>query len=187
MNISISGRRIEVTDAIRDHVNTGLERISHHFDRVIDVEVILGVEKRRHIAEINLHANGLRINAKEASADMYASIDSALNKIDRQVNKHKQRIQRHQPRTLRETREYTHHVIEFEPFGHEGASEDRPSERRVVQREKLPLSALTVEEAALQLELLEDSFLVFSNVDTQQVNVVYSRDDGTYGLIEPQF
>ncbi len=188
MNVSISGRHVEVTDAIRDHVKSGLYKIKQRFDRVIDVKVVLSVEKRRHLAEINLHPHGLQINATDESDDMYVSIDSALQKIDRQVTKHKERIQRHQPRTQREAREVEHQVIEIAGSENGGASGgDATDTHEVIHREKVPLKALSVEEAAFQLDLQEDSFLMFSNVETQQVNVVYSRDDGTYGLIEPQF
>lgn len=186
MNITVSGRHMEMTDAIRDHVHSSLDKVRHHFDKVIDVDVILSVEKRRQLAEINLHANGLRINAKESSDDLYNSIDAAIGKLDRQVIKYKDRIQRHQPRSARETREYEHHIIEIAPF-EESAPEQNDATHRVIQREKLPLKSMSINEAAFQLELLEDTFLVFSNAETQQVNVVYSRNDGTYGLIEPQF
>lgn len=187
MNVTVSGRHMEVTEAIRNHVESGLERVRRHFDRVIDVDVILSVEKKKHrqMAEINLRANGLRVNAKESSGDLYASIDSAINKIERQVTKHRDRIHRHQPRTSREEREYHHHVLEIPAPGVETNTE--PLKHRVIHREKLPLQAMTVDEAVFQLELLEDSFLVFTNADTHQVNVVYKRDDGTHGLIEPQF
>lgn len=104
MKISITGRHFDVTDAIKDYTESGLEKVRAHFDKVIDAEVILSVEKHRHIAEINLHVNGHRANAKESSDDMYVSIDSALSKIDRQVEKYKDRIQRHQPRRAREAR-----------------------------------------------------------------------------------
>ncbi|MDK1022283.1 MAG: ribosome-associated translation inhibitor RaiA [Candidatus Hydrogenedentes bacterium] len=188
MNVSISGRHVEVTDAMREHVESGLLKIKQHFDRVIDVKVVLSVEKRRHLAEINLHAHGLQINAKEESDDMYASIDSALQKIERQVTKHKERIQRHQPRAQRETLEAEHEAVKIAD-GEDGEASggDGTDTRQVLHREKVLLKALSVEEAAFQLDLLEDSFLMFSNAETQQVNVVYSRDDGTYGLIEPQF
>lgn len=179
---------MEITDGIRDHVDSGLEKIKQHFDRVIDVNVVLTVEKRRHLAEINLHANGLQINAKESSEDMYQSIDSALQKIDRQVTKHKGRIQRHQPRSAREAQEVEHQIIEVESNDAEASSDvEISSTYKVIQRSKVPLKSLSVQEATFQLELLDDAFLVFSNADTQQVNVVYWRRDGTYGLIEPQF
>ena len=104
MNITVSGRHMEMTDAIRDHVHSCLDKVKQHFDKVIDVDVVLSIEKRRQLAEINLHANGLRINAKESSDDLYTSIDAAIGKVDRQVTKHKDRIRRHQPRTARELR-----------------------------------------------------------------------------------
>jgi putative sigma-54 modulation protein len=184
MNLTITGRHVEITDAIRGHVLGGLERVRRHFDKVIDANVVLSVEKHRHrqIAEINLHANGLRIHAKESTPDLYSSIDAALNKIERQVTRHKDRISRHQPRTARETREFQHHVIEFGPVvAHEAAT------HKITHREKLPLQTMTVEEAAFQLGLVEDDFIMFANADTQLVNVVYERGDGTYGVIEPQF
>ncbi len=180
---------MEITEAIRNHVESGLQRVRRHFDRVIDVDVVLGVETKRHrqTAEVNLRANGLRVNATESSDDLYASIDSAISKIERQVAKHRDRIHRHQPRTNRETREFQHNVLEIAPPSSADSGTAVTAAHRVVHREKLALETMSIEEAAFQLELLEDAFLVFSNAETQQVNVVYSRDDGTYGLIEPQF
>lgn len=186
MNLTISGRHLEITDAIRSHVTTGLDRVKRHFDKVIDANVVLAIEKHRHrqIAEINLHANGLRINAKESSPDLYSSIDSALSKIERQVTRHKERIKRHQPRTAREAREFRHNVIEFGPVSEEPHA---TAPHQVVHHEKIHLQTMTIEEAAFQLGLVEDDFIMFSNADTHQVNVVYERGDGTYGVIEPQF
>jgi len=182
MNLDISGRHMEITDAIRRHVEHGLQKVKRHFDKVIDARVVLSIEKHRHrqAAEINLHANGLRIHAKESSPDLYQSIDAAVNKIERQVTKHKDRIKRHQPRTARETREFHHHVVQI------GSTNDHEPARPeiVVHREKLNLQTMTVEEAAFQLGLVEDEFILFSNADTHEVNVVYERGDGTYGVIE---
>ena len=104
MNVNITARHMEMTDGIRDHIEEGLEKLRERFDKVIDVDVILSVEKYGQIVEINLRANGVKINAKEASDDLYASFDAALGKVDRQVNKHKDKVNRHQPRTAREAR-----------------------------------------------------------------------------------
>jgi putative sigma-54 modulation protein len=182
MNLTISGRHLEITDAIRNHVTTGLDRVKRHFDKVIDANVVLAIEKHRHrqIAEINLHANGLRINAKESSSDLYSSIDSALSKIERQVTRHKERIKRHQPRTNRETREFHHNVIEFGL-----AEEHHPAPHQIIYKEKVPLQTMTIEEAAFQLGLVEDDFIMFANADTHEINVVYDRGNGTFGVIEP--
>jgi len=185
MNVSISGRHMDVTDAIRGHVENGLDKLHGHFDKVIDVDVVLSVEKHRRIAEFNVHANGLRINAKEASEDLYAAIDAALAKAEKQVRKYKGRIMRHQPRSAREARSYSHHVIEWEePPGDDGQEEFVTTPHRIITRESVPLKPMNVEEALLQLKLQDDDWLAFTNADTDELNVIYAHKDGTYGLIE---
>src|SRR5690606_11030282 len=110
MKVSISGRHMEVTDGIRSHVEDALARLTSHFDRAIDADVVLGVEKHRHIAEVTLHANGMRVHGKESSLDMYASVDAVVHKIERQCLKYKGRINRHQPRAA-EARMFAHAII----------------------------------------------------------------------------
>ena len=188
MNLTITGRHMDLTEALKAYVENGLRKLRTHFDKMIDVDIVLSVEKHRQECEINLHANGVRIHAKESTADMYASVDACLGKLDRQIRKFRDRINRHQPRTARETRNYHIGVIELlepEPRG-DGAVQVLAPAHRVVRREKLEMKPMNVEEATMQLDLLDDQFLVFANADTQQVNVIYSRGDGTYGLIEPQ-
>ncbi len=189
MNVTITGRHMEITDALKAYTDNALRKLKGHFDKVIDADVVLSVEKHRHIAEINLHANGIRIHGKESSPDMYASVDAVLEKLEKQVRKFKDRINRHQPRTAKETRDYHHGVIELVAGEVAEAPEEEPSTsgHRIVRREKLTMKPMNVEEAAMQLELVDDRFIVFVNADTQQVNVIYARDDGTYGLIEPKF
>jgi putative sigma-54 modulation protein len=176
---------MEMTDALKSYIEGGLGKLRHHFDRVIDANVVLSVEKHRHIAEINLHANGIRIHGRESSSDMYASVDAVLGKLDKQIRRYKDRINRHQPRTAKEARNYEHQIIEVATEA--DRTQETVSQHRVVEREKVPLKFMGVDEAAMQLELIDDTFLVFSNAETQQVNVIYAREDGTYGLIEPQF
>jgi len=188
MKVTITGRHMEMTDALKSYVENGLGKLRNHFDRVIEANVVLSVEKHRHIADINLHANGIRIHSTESSSDMYASVDAVLAKLDKQIRRYKTRINRHQPRTPKESLAYQHEIIEMvEPEPPEEG--EAPGERthHVVLHEKLPMKPMSVEEAVMQLDLLDESFLVFSNATTQQVNVIYARDDGTYGLIEPQF
>ena len=92
MNVTISGRPLDVTDALKRHVQSGLGKGRAHVDRVSDLHVGLSVEKNRHQAELNLHADGRRLNAKDSADDMDASGDGALHKLIRQVSKHKERI-----------------------------------------------------------------------------------------------
>ncbi len=188
MNITITGRHMEMTEALKAYIETGLQKIRSHFDKVIDVDVVLDVEKHRHIAEVNLHANGVRIHSREASQDMYASVDSVMAKLEKQIKKYKGRINKHQPRTARETLSYGHAIIGYQPGnGDSDAKESDEKPHHVITREKVPMKPMTVEEATMQLDLVDDPFLVFSNAETSQVNVLYARDDNTYGLIEPAF
>lgn len=186
MNVSISGRHMEVTEALKSYVENALGKVTAHFDKVIDADVVLSLEKHRQIAEINLHANGVRIHGREASPDMYASVDAVIEKVERQVRKFKDRINRHQPRSAKELRVYHHAMFAPVPTtnGHEEAQAVAHHE---VHREKLPMKPLTVDEAVMHLQLVDDPFLVFVNAETSQVNVLYEARDGHYGLIEPQF
>ncbi len=186
MNVVFTGRHMDLTDALKSYIEAGLQKLKIHFDKVTTADVILAVEKHRHIAEINVHVNSMRIHSKESSSDMYASVDAVLAKLDKQVRKYKDRINHHQPRTTKEGMDYHHQIIESLPESEEPHLPET-LRHRVVMREKLVMKPMNVDEAVLQLELVDDSFLVFSNAETQQVNVLYAYEDGTYGLIEPQF
>jgi putative sigma-54 modulation protein len=95
MNLSISGHHLDVTPALRDYVTQKLDRITRHFDRVIDIKVLLSVDKLVQKAEINIHLRGKEIHAQAADADLYAAIDILADKLDRQVMKYKEKMNDH--------------------------------------------------------------------------------------------
>lgn len=95
MNLNLTGHHVEITPALRDYVTSKLDRITRHFDNIIDVNVILSVEKLRQKAEANVHVRGKDIFVEADGADMYASIDSLVDKLDRQILKHKERNTEH--------------------------------------------------------------------------------------------
>jgi putative sigma-54 modulation protein len=95
MNLSISGHHLEVTPALRDYVTSKLERIRRHFDQVIDVNVLLSVDKLRQKAEVTLHVPGKDLFAEASDEDLYAAIDALIDKLDRQVLKYKDRRNAH--------------------------------------------------------------------------------------------
>lgn len=182
MRVSIAGRHLEMTDAMKSHVEGQLEKVRHHFDKVIDVDVVLSVEKHRHTAEVTVHANGVHIHGKETSTDMYVSIDTVVDKIDRQILKFKGRSQRYQPRDAR-VAVVAEEALE-QPIEERAVDASQPGRRNIVA-EPLTAKPMSVEEAAMQLELKNDTFLVFRNADTQDINVVYTKHDGTIGHILP--
>ena len=95
MNLNLSGNHLDVTPALRDYVVAKLDRITRHFDHVIDVNVVLSVDKLRHKVEVNLHTRGKDIHVEAIEADMYAAIDALIDKLDRQVVKHKEKLTGH--------------------------------------------------------------------------------------------
>ena len=95
MNIQITGHHVEITSAIRDYVNGKLERITRHFDHVIDINVILSVDKLQQKVEATIHVRGKDIFAECSSEDLYAAIDQLMDKLDRQVVRHKDKVQNH--------------------------------------------------------------------------------------------
>ena len=103
MNLNLTGNHLPITPAIRDYVVAKLERVTRHFDHVIDVNVVLAVEKLRHKVEVNLHARGKDIHVEAVEADMYAAIDALADKLDRQVLKHKEKraANRHEHATIK--------------------------------------------------------------------------------------
>jgi putative sigma-54 modulation protein len=108
MNLTISGHHLEVTPSLREYVLTKLDRVTRHFDQVVDVNVLLSVEKqkekeRRQKAEVTLHAKGKDIFVETAHEDLYAAIDTLMDKLDRQVVRHKSKVQDHHHESVKRT------------------------------------------------------------------------------------
>ncbi|WP_018130331.1 ribosome hibernation-promoting factor, HPF/YfiA family [Effusibacillus pohliae] len=188
MKIQLRGQHLDITDALRDYVEKKIGRLEKYFDTppVQPVQVTLSVENDSHIVEVTMPFNGILIRAEERSPDMYASIDLVVEKLERQIRKHKTKLNRRFReqgiRTLfRENGAATALAMEDT----EEAAE--APDGRIVKVKKFAFKPMTAEEAVLQMDLLGHDFFVFSNAETEEVNVVYRRHDGNYGLIEPEF
>ena len=182
MEITIKGKNIEVTKALRDYAEKKVSKIQRFFEGdMIDAQVTMGIEKGLHIVEVTMQINGLLLRGEEKTGDMYASVDGAVDKIERQIRKYKTRINRR-------LRQIGTHLVEaaFTPDGPEVA-EEAEDEARIVRTKRFAIKPMSVQEAVMQMELLGHDFYVFSNAETEEVNVVYRRKDGNYGLIEPEF
>lgn len=175
MRITVSGKNIDVTDALRNMAESKMDKIDKFFKDEVDAQVTLSVEKNRQIVEITIpFKNGVILRAEESTNDMYTSIDSAIDKLHKQLEKQKTRIER---------RYHGHETIRFENIADIG--EEEKGEHRIVRTKRFPVKPMDPEEAVLQMELLGHSFFVFANAESDEVNVVYKRKDGNYGLIEP--
>ncbi len=173
MKLSVRGKNIEVTEALREHAQKRVGKINKYFDFGTEAQVSLGVVRGLHTVEVTVMVNGMILRAEEATNDMYASIDMVVDKLERQIAKYKTRINRKARQTggIRAAAELPKVEEEGEP--------------QVVRTKRFPVKPMPVEEAILQMDLLGHDFFVFANADTDEVNVVYRRKDGNYGLIEP--
>ncbi|MBB6216446.1 putative sigma-54 modulation protein [Anaerosolibacter carboniphilus] len=176
MRVRVSGRNLAVTDALKDTITSKLEKFGKYFKEDTEAQATLSVEKNRQIIEITIPINGSILRAEESTEDMYASVDKALDKLNRQIGKYKTKL---------EKRYQGHDTIRFEYIPDVEPGEK--SESKIVRTKRFSIKPMDPEEAVLQMELLGHNFFVFTNGDTEEVNVVYKRKDGDYGLIEPTF
>lgn len=176
MKVIVSGRNMDITDALRDTVQSKLGKLDKFFHKELEAQATLSVQKNRHIIEVTIPINGSILRAEESTEDMYSSIDKAVDKLTRQLRKQKNRL---------EHRIKRYETIRFENIP--AYEEDNMQESKIVKTKRFAMKPMNAEEAILQMELLGHNFYVFADAETDDVNVVYKRKDGNYGLIEPQF
>ncbi|WP_339179810.1 ribosome-associated translation inhibitor RaiA [Paenibacillus sp. FSL R5-0701] len=189
MNLSIRGQQIEVTDALKDYVDKKLSRLEKYFDAPLnsDGAVTLSTTRGLHTVEVTIPLKGIVLRAEDESDDMYASIDSVVDKLERQIRKHKTKINR----KFRQEGSLKTLFVE-DPTGTVATAEldtDTDTDTddddfEVVRTKRFMLKPMDVEEAILQMNMVGHNFFVFSNIDSEEVSVVYKRNDGKYGLIE---
>jgi putative sigma-54 modulation protein len=176
MNIMIRGKNIEVTDALRDYVEKRVGKLTKYFDNIQEAQVTLLVERDNHVVEVTIPVNGLFLRGEEASPDMYVSVDLVVEKLEKQIEKYKTRLSKR-------LRNMAVKDLISSPIEEEGG-EEMP---KVMKVKRFAVKPMPVEEAIMQMNLVGHSFFVFANAETEEVNVVYRRRDGNYGLIEPEF
>jgi putative sigma-54 modulation protein len=179
MQISVTFRNTESKDILREYVQEKLSKLKKYVDSPLEASVVLAVEKHRHIAEVILIANRITINAQEETEDMFAAIDRVTDKLERQVLKYKEKIKRHKVNASNPELSWRMDVYAANSF-------EEGREPKVVKSKKLLAKSMSVEEAAMQMDLLNNEFLVFTNVSSQNLNIIYRLKDGNYGLIEPK-
>jgi len=181
MEVTVVGRNIVITDALRAYAEKKVDKLQKYFEReIVDAQVTMSVERGIHTADVTIQVDGLLLRGEERTGDMYASIDSAVDKIERQIRKYKTRINR-------KLRQDGNKLVESAVNRQASVDVSEPSELKVVRVKRFAMKPMSVEEAIMQMELLGHDFFVFMDASTEDVNVVYKRKDGNYGLIEPEF
>lgn len=174
MNITISGKNLEVTDGLRSAINDKLSKLERYFTPETEVIVTLSVEKERQKIEVTIPVKGNIIRSEQVSNDMYVSIDLVEEVIERQLRKYKNKIvDKHQSGGKFQKSYIENDYMENEDI-------------QIIRTKKFDIKPMYPEDACVQMELLGHNFFVFCNAETDEVNVVYKRKGNTYGLIEPE-
>jgi putative sigma-54 modulation protein len=173
MQTSVTFKNLDPSDHLKSYVSDKLNRFDKYLYNPGEASVVLSVEKFRHIAEVNIVGDRLTINGKEETEDMYSAIDMVLDKLEKQIKKNKQKVRD------RRAGKGKSKVVPAEP----AAMEDDGEKRIMVKN--IEYKPMDVDEAIMQMDLVDDSFLVFTNARSDRVNVLYRRKDGNYGLIQP--
>ena len=175
MKFIIIGRNIDITEGLKSAVQEKLGKLERYFTPETEIHVTLSVEKDRQKIEVTIPVKGNIIRSEQVSSDMYVSIDLVEEVIERQLRKYKTKIVNQQQAGGNFQKEF----VEDEFLEDE--------EVNIIRTKKFGIKPMFPEDACIQMELLGHSFFVFSNAETDEVNVVYKRKDGSFGLIEPEF
>ncbi|GED67601.1 ribosomal subunit interface protein [Brevibacillus reuszeri] len=185
MKFNIRGENIQVTAALREYVEKKVGRLEKYFEtgQPADVQVTMQVHRGEGTIEVTIPLNGVILRAEETNEDMYAAIDLVAEKLERQIRKHKTKLMR---------------KLRIDATGKVGQRESTPVavmmadtdeedvDINIVRTKRFDLKPMDAQEAVMQMDMLGHSFFVFQNSDTNDVSVVYRRNDGRYGLIEPK-
>lgn len=176
MKFEYTGRHIDVTPALRSHVEEHFNRINHLFDgKPAKAHVIIEVERGRHRAEIIVRWRNDVLTANTSQADMYLSLSQTIDKIEKQALKLKNKVI-----------DKTHRAKKVSTIPTPADDvKPAPNAPRIISARRYAVKPLTDDEAVMQLEIEENQFLVFRNAENQRVSVIYKRKDGNYGLIQP--
>jgi putative sigma-54 modulation protein len=174
MQTSVTFKNIDSSDHLKSYVTEKLDRFDRLLDNPAEANVVLKVEKFRHIAEISVSGDRMKINGKEETEDMYSAIDRVLDKLEKQIKKGKEKVRERRTKSRLKVK-----MAGLTP----PEGDDAVPQVKVTHVEYKPMD---VDEAILQMDLTNENFLVFTDARTDQINVLYRRNDGDLGLIQPR-
>lgn len=177
MKFTFTEKKVQTSDELRDYAEKKIGKLDRFFKIESEAFITFEIERGRHKAEVTLKNNGMFYRVAEVTSDMYASIDSAVAAIERQIRKNKSRLSKR----LRDGA----FEREVKPSVSYAASDEDEQEFKIMRTKRFPIKPMSVEEAILQMNLLDHEFFVFRNQDNRGLfSVVYKRKSGGYGLIE---
>lgn len=174
MKVTVYAKNIELTDALKSTVEKKISKLSKYFDSDVEAKATLSVVRNNQIVEVMIPFNGIYLRGEESTDDMYKSIDLVEDKLEGQIRKQKTKL-------LKKNK-----FNSFKFATSNGTKiEDEKDDAKIVKSKKFDMKPMLKDEAVLQMELISHDFFVFKNAETNELNVVYKRKDGNYGLIEP--
>jgi putative sigma-54 modulation protein len=184
MQMHITGRHVEITDDVRSYVEKRVKKIEAFFNRIIDLQLVIELEKTRYFTEIVLATAKATFHAQGETHDIFSCLDTVMDKIERQIRRHKERTKDWRHRTPLD-----HAVVQLNDTATREDINASPSVHSQIFRvpDKFASKPMTVEEAVMQLHTSDEQLLLFLNAETNQINVVYEQENRGYGWVEPQF
>ena len=179
MQIQVTFRHVEPSEAVKEYAREKVEKLQKFLDGPVEANVTLTVEKHRHEADLVIFASGLKMHGRETTGDLFSSLDLVTDKLEKQVKRYREKIKN----MSRGNRKSAERPVKLDVFEAESMVDSQP---RIIKTQSLLAKPMVVDEAAMQLDLSQDDFLVFINARTELLNVIYRRSDGNFGLIEPQ-
>lgn len=176
MKFTIYGKNMHVSEGLKETLRKKFEKFDRYFDRETEVYATFSREKNHNVLEVTIPMGRTILRAEQITEDMVGSIEAVVDKLEGQLRKHKTKLKK---QYAGESLKYNFDAIE--------SVEEEDEGPKVVRTKKFAVKPMTVDEATMQMELLGHDFFVFLNGETDDVNVVYMRKDGNYGLIEPIF
>ena len=176
MKISVTFRNTEGDNWHKEYIDQKLKKLEKYLDTPVEARVVLSVEKFRNVAEVNLMTNGQTLNAKEEAKEMSLAIDNAVEKIERQLKKRKERMRGHKTNAARLEGAAPQEVYPDDI--------DEAQEVRIVEMKKVVLKPMSLEDAIMEIDISRNRFVVYRDSSTENVSIIYIRDDGKYALIE---
>lgn len=180
MDIIVTFRHTEPMESLKTYAEEKVSKLKKYLDFPTEAHIVLSVEKFRHQADVTLSLDGTRIKGVEETGDMYSAIDQVMDKIEKQVKRHLSKIRDHRSESLKGEDKSMSEEAEADEAA------DLDQKELVIEVEKMVAKPMDPEEAAMQLGLSRQDFLVFRNAKSREINVIYKRGDNMLGLIEPQ-
>ncbi len=177
MQITITARHFDLTNAIRDHVEEACEKLEKYFDHIINVHLTLSLEGSRNHVEMSLHASHFSLQSEAEDHDMYLAVDTVIDKMESQIKKLKDKVTDHQKKRLKEDL----HFVYADLFERHGGDEPR----KRLKTKRIIAETYSIDEAMNQIEKTKDSYLIFKNVETDRINVLVKKDDEHFKLLMP--